>query len=72
MLEVFFIACLCLALISCTILFLLDLVRKSGLNISAKERRRLAEAIEKAKLVESTVSSTQGSLSGGFSGEIYI
>ena len=50
-LEIFFIACLCLALISCTILFLLDLVRKTGLNLSAKERQKLAD--EKGKLAES-------------------
>jgi len=53
-LEIFFVACLCLALISCTILFLLDLVRKTGLNLSAKERQKILD--EKEKL-ESSVTS---------------
>lgn len=56
-LEIFFIACLCLALISCTILFLLDLVRKTGLNLSAKERQRIAD--EKEKKAEALSASGQ-------------
>jgi len=57
-LEIFFIACLCLALISCTILFLLDLVRKCGLNLSAKERQRLADEKDKVEASFSSESQT--------------
>ena len=59
--EIFFIACLCLALISCTILFLLDLVRKTGLNLSAKERQRIADKAEKLEDSSSVNSNIPGS-----------
>ncbi|XP_052702810.1 major facilitator superfamily domain-containing protein 1-like isoform X2 [Crassostrea angulata] len=41
-LEVFFLACLCVALIAAVMLYLVDASRGGKLNRSAKERRRLA------------------------------
>ncbi|XP_052702809.1 major facilitator superfamily domain-containing protein 1-like isoform X1 [Crassostrea angulata] len=55
-LEVFFLACLCVALIAAVMLYLVDASRGGKLNRSAKERRRLAalkeEEEEEKKLLD--------------------
>lgn len=55
-LEVFFLACLCVALIASVMLYLVDAARGGKLNMSAKERKRIAalkeEEEEEKKLLD--------------------
>lgn len=55
-LEVFFLACLCVALIAAVLLYLVDASKGGKLNLSAKERRKLAalnsEQGEEKKLLD--------------------
>ena len=64
MLEIFFICCLFLALLSTTLLYLLDDLNGLGLNLSTKERNRIqAEEMERAKCdIQSEKSSDTGSV----------
>ncbi|XP_071798921.1 lysosomal dipeptide transporter MFSD1-like [Asterias amurensis] len=49
MLEVFMCACLCVTILFCVLLYLVDTARGSGLNLSAKDRKRRKETKEIGK-----------------------
>ncbi|XP_054771784.2 major facilitator superfamily domain-containing protein 1-like [Lytechinus pictus] len=63
--EVFNLSCLCIALICCVLMYLVDSTRGGGLNLSTRERKALAKKEEedlKEKLHQSELPSTSSTI----------